>query len=298
MAKPAMKTNKCANKCAIKCGLLPGESRAVVERLNEPLRAHLQRYLGRPVELVIGSNYVATGEALRQRRLDLAYLGPVTYILQSRNAGLEPFARPTHGGSVGPTFRAAFIVPADSSVERLTQLRGGEIALGDLVSTSGSWVPRHMLLEAGLSCERDYVRRHLGAHDAVAAAVAARTVTAGAVSLPILERLLAEGRLPSGSVRVLAVSPPIPEYMWTFREGLPTELREALRRAFVELRDAQALAAYRATAFIPAVDADVDRVRQWMEEILQARLRPVLPAERTDWGLCLPASGPACVALP
>ena len=263
---PAMKT--------IKCGLLPGESKAVVERLNEPLRAYLQNCLRQPVELVVGSSYVATGEALRCGAVDLAYLGPVTYILQSRSAGLEPFARPTHGGSIGPTFRAVIIVPADSTVENLGQLRGREIAMGDLVSTSGTWVPRHMLLSAGLSSETDYWRRNLGSHDAVATAVAERRVAAGSLSLAIYHRLLAEGSLDGSLVRVLAESPPIPEYMWTFREGLPSGLREDLRRAFVNLRDCAALNAYRAEAFIPAVDADVDRVRHWMENILQARLQP------------------------
>ncbi|PWV63087.1 phosphonate transport system substrate-binding protein [Plasticicumulans acidivorans] len=261
----------------IKCGLLPGESKPVVERLNEPLRACLQRCLGRPVQLVVGENYVATGEALRQGRLDIAYLGPVTYVLQSRSAALEPFARPTHGGSCGPTFRAAIIVPLDSPLQSLAQLRGGEIAFGDLASTSGSWVPRHMLLQAGLAADRDYVRRHLGAHDAVVSAVAARRATAGALSLPVFERLLAEGRIGAGAVRVLAESAPIPEYMWTFRAGLPTALREALREAFIELLTPAALRPYRAQGFIPAVDADVDRVRQWMEDILQARLRGPLP---------------------
>ncbi|MBB3104544.1 phosphate/phosphite/phosphonate ABC transporter substrate-binding protein [Azomonas macrocytogenes] len=259
---------------AIRCGLLPGESRAVVERLNEPLRAYLMRCLGMPVELIIGSNYVATGEALRRGELDLAYLGPVTYILQSRNAGLEPFARPTHGGSAGPTFKAAIIVPVDSAVENLGQLRGCEIAMGDLVSTSGSWVPRYMLLEAGLSLEQDYVRRSLGAHDEVAAAVVSRTVAAGGLSLPILQRLLNEGRIDGEAIRILAESQPIPEYMWTFREGLSLDLRESLRQAFVNLNDLATLGVYRATAFIPAVDADVDRVRYWMENILQARLQP------------------------
>ncbi|EXJ15818.1 phosphate/phosphite/phosphonate ABC transporter substrate-binding protein [Imhoffiella purpurea] len=262
----------------IKCGLLPGESRAVVEGLNEPLRLCLERGLGRPVELVVGHNYVATGEALRRGELDLAYLGPVTYILQSRDADLEPFARPTHGGRIGPTFQAAIIVPADSPVESLDQLRGGEIAMGDLVSTSGTWVPRLMLLEAGLTQDRDYVRRSLGAHDAVAAAVSERQVAAGGLSLPIFRRLLAEGRVDGERVRVLAESQPIPEYMWTFREGLPEGLRETLREIFLDLRDPAALRAYRADAFIPAVDADVDRMRNWMERILQARIRPAGPA--------------------
>lgn len=254
---------------ALRCGLLPGESRAVVERLNEPLRVSLERRLGLPVKLLVGSTYVATGEALRRGQLDLAYLGPVTYILQSRHAGLEPFARPTHGGSRGPTFQAAILVPADSPVESLEQLRGAEIAMGDLASTSGAWVPRHMLLRAGLAADRDYVRRTLGAHDQVAAAVAA-----GGLSLQVFRRLLAEGRLERRAVRILAESPPIPEYLWTFREGLPEALREAIRRAFFELREPAALSAYAAESFTLAVDADVDRVRHWMEEILEARLQP------------------------
>ncbi|TBV97359.1 phosphonate transport system substrate-binding protein [Azotobacter chroococcum] len=259
---------------ALRCGLLPGESRAVVERLNEPLRVSLERRLGLPVKLLVGSTYVATGEALRRGQLDLAYLGPVTYILQSRHAGLEPFARPTHGGSRGPTFQAAILVPADSPVKSLEQLRGAEIAMGDLASTSGAWVPRHMLLRAGLAADRDYVRRTLGAHDQVAAAVAAGQSAAGGLSLQVLRRLLAERRLERRAVRILAESPPIPEYLWTFREGLPVELREAIRRAFFELREPAALSAYAAESFIPAVDADVDRVRHWMEEILEARLQP------------------------
>lgn len=260
----------------IRCGILPGESRPVVERLNEPLRAYLEQRLARPVKLVVGASYVATGEALRRGELDLAYLGPVTYILQSRHARLEPFARPSHGGSAGPTFRAAIIVPRHSPVRALEELRGGEIAFGDLVSTSGSWVPRHMLLAAGLSAERDYVRRHLGAHDAVVDAVAAGKVHAGGLSLPVFQRLLQEGHAGAGGVRVLAESAPIPEYMWSFREGLPRELREAVRQAFLGLRDPAALGVFRAEQFIPAVDADVDRVRIWMENVLQARLAPSL----------------------
>jgi len=61
-------------------GLLPGESAPTVMRLNEPLRAYLEKRLNVKVELVVGADYAATGEALRFGRLDVAYLGPVTYI--------------------------------------------------------------------------------------------------------------------------------------------------------------------------------------------------------------------------
>lgn len=247
-------------------GLLPGESAPTVMRLNEPLRAYLEKRLGMPVELVVGANYAATGEALRFGRLDIAYLGPVTYILRARSARIEVFARPSHA-LVGPTFQAVVIVPADSPAKTLADLKGSEIAFGDPASTSGTWVPRYQLLEAGLISGRDYRLRVLGAHDAVALAVANHKVAAGGLSMPIYERLLKEGKINRDAVRVLAPSPAIPEYMWTFREGLDPDFREEIRKAFTDLKDADALSVFRAESFIPCVDADVDRVRNWIGAI-------------------------------
>jgi len=244
-------------------GLLPGESAPVVMRLNEPMRAYLEKRLGIPVTLVVGASYAATGEALRFGRLDIAYLGPVTYIMQGRHAKLVPFARPTHA-TVGPTFQAVIIVPSDSPLKSLAELKGKEVAFGDPASTSGTWVPEYQLLEAGLAPNRDYTPRALGAHDAVALAVANHRVAAGGLSMPVYNRLLKEGKLDPKAVRVLAESPPIPEYMWTFREGLDPIFREEIRQAFLSVKDPEALKVFRAEAFIHAVDADVDVVRRWV----------------------------------
>lgn len=259
-------------------GLLPGESAPTVMRLNEPLRAYLEKRLGMPVEMTVGANYAATGEALRFGRIDIAYLGPVTYILQSRRAKLEPFSRPSHA-IVGPTFQAVIIVPKDSPAKSLSDLKGKDIAFGDPASTSGTWVPRYQLVEAGLVANRDYNLRVLGAHDAVALAVANKKVAAGGLSMPIYNRLLREGKLDSNAVRILAESPAIPEYMWTFREGLDPAFKEEIRKAFITVNDPDALGVFRAEAFIPAVDSDVDRVRNWIEAIRKESPDSVPPAK-------------------
>jgi phosphonate transport system substrate-binding protein len=251
-------------------GLLPGESAPTVIRLNEPLRAYLEARLGIPVKLIVGANYAATGEALRFGRLDIAYLGPVTYVKQSQRVRMLPFARPTHAG-VGTTFQAVIIVPADSPVKALTDLRGKEIAFGDPASTSGTWVPEYQLLAAGLVAGRDYRAHALGAHDAVALAVVNHRVAAGGLSLPVFNRLVNEKKLDPQAVRLLASSPPIPEYMWTFREGLDPAFREEVRQAFLAIRDPKVLQVFRATAFVPATDADVNIVRQWIAAIEKAR---------------------------
>jgi len=250
-------------------GLLPGESEPTVMRLNEPLRAYLEKRLGIPVKLVVGSDYAATGEALRFGRLDIAYLGPVTYILRSRSAKLDVFARPSHPVD-GPNFKAAIIVPKDSPAQNLADLRGGDIALGDPASTSGTWVPRYQLVTAGLVSGRDYTLRVMGAHDAVALAVANHKVAAGGLSLPIYQRLIKEGKIAPDATRILAESPSIPEYMWTFRQGLDPAFREEIRKAFLEVQDPDALKVFNAEAFVPAVDSDVDLVRQWIDAVGKA----------------------------
>jgi phosphonate transport system substrate-binding protein len=107
----------------------------------------------------------------------------------------------------------------------------------------------------------------LGAHDAVALAVANHRVAAGGLSMPIYHRLLREKKIDAAAVRVLAESPPIPEYMWTFREGLDPAFLEKIRSAFLSVDDPEALKVFRADAFIAAQDSDVDVVRRWLAAV-------------------------------
>jgi phosphonate transport system substrate-binding protein len=250
----------------LKIGLLPGESSLTVMRQNEPLRRHLETRLGLPVELQVGTNYAATGEALRFGRLDIAYLGPVTYVLQRERAEIVPFATPRHA-KVGAFFEAAIIVPADSRATTLKDLAGAAVAFGDPASTSGAWVPRYELLAAGLRAGRDYQAHYLGAHDAVALAVANRKAAAGGISLPVYERLLADGKIDRAKVRVLMTSRPVPEYLWTFRASLDPALRQRIADAFFSIDDPAVLGVFNAERFSPSADSDMDRVRGWVDAL-------------------------------
>lgn len=251
---------------SLKIGLLPGESAPTVLKLNEPLRAFLEAQLGIPVELEVGTTYAATGEALRFGRIDIAYLGPVTYVLQSERAKLEPIAKPSHPG-VGPQFEAVIIVPAGSAATTLQDLKGTDVAFGDPASTSGTWVPQYELLKAGLSAGRDYNAQALGAHDAVALAVANGKAAAGGLSRPVFERLLKQKVVDATAVRVLASSRPIPEYAFTFRADVDPDFRQKVADAFLSADDPAILKVFNAERFLPAADADFAPVRGWVTEL-------------------------------
>lgn len=249
----------------LRIGLLPGESALTVIRANEPMKEYLEDRLGLPVELVVGIDYAATGEALRFGRIDVAYLGPVSYVLGRDRADIEPFAKSMH--SHGATFTAAIITAADGPVASLADLRGKDVAFGDVASTSGHWAPRLMLYHASLIGEHDYEMRFLGAHDAVALAVVRGTVAAGGISRPILERLIAEEKIDGNAVRIIAESSPVPEYAWTFRPGLDPALRQRIRNAFLAIEDPAVLGVFNAERFVPAEDSDYDMIRGWLRTL-------------------------------
>jgi phosphonate transport system substrate-binding protein len=251
------------NPSTLRIGLLPGEAALTVIRTNKPLGAYLERRLQMPVELIVGTDYGATGEALRFGRLDIAYLGPVTYVLGRQRAGIEAFAKPMHDH--GATFTALVIAAADSPVRSLTDLRGESIAFGDVASTSGHWVPRYMLHVAGLESGTDYHPQFLGSHDTVALAVSRKMVAGGGISEPIFRLLVATGKISSSAIRVVAESPPIPEYTWTFRVGLGEELRRRIRDAFLDIDDPAVLNIFKARSFVPARDEDYQIVRDWLQ---------------------------------
>ena len=251
----------------LRIGLLPGEAAQTVIRLNEPLRADLERRLRMPVEMIVGTDYAATAEALRFGRIDIAYLGPVTYVLERERAGIEAFAKPMHEHDA--TFRALIIAAADSPVKSLADLKGAAFAFGDVASTSGHWVPRYMLHGAGLESGTDYHPQFLGSHDAVALAVSRKLVAAGGLSEPIFKTLVATGKIDTNTVRVIAESPPIPEYAWTFRVGLSHDLRRRVTEAFLGIDDPDVLNVFQARGFVPAHDEDYQIVRDWLRLLRQ-----------------------------
>jgi hypothetical protein len=188
-------------------------------------------------------------------------LGPFSYApAKSRAPGLEPFAVGVERGS--PTYSSVVVAGAEGPVRRLDDVRGRPFGFGDQASTSSHLVPRAMLQpRAGLVGGRDYRPVHLGTHDAVARAVQAGQVPAGALSKPILTTLLQRGMVQADRLGEIALSDPIPNHPLTVRGGLAPALRERIRATFLDLHDPEVLRAFRVERFAPTTDAAYDVLR-------------------------------------
>jgi phosphonate transport system substrate-binding protein len=251
-----------SNPSRLRVALLPDENAATLIQNAQPLKAYLERTLKKEIEIVVTTDYSSMIEATRFGRIEVAYFGPFSYVLaKSRAPGIEPFAVGVERGA--PTYHSVLIATAGGPVSRLEDVRGKPFAYGDQASTSSHLAPRaHLLKKVGLEGGRDYQPVHLGTHDAVARAVQAGQVPAGALSKPIFDNLVNRKMIDPAKVVQLDLSPPIPNYPIVMQGQLAPELKAAIREAFLTLKDPQVLKAFRVEAFAPTDDAAYDILRE------------------------------------
>lgn len=260
LATPFAALAQSAGPRVIRVALLPDENASTIVQNAQPLKAHLEKTLSRPVELVVTTDYSSMIEAMRFGRIEVAYFGPLSYVLARSKSEIEAFAVGVSRGS--PTYTSVVIVPADSPAKSVADLKGTTVAYGDNASTSSHLVPRAMLQDRGLVANRDYKTVYVGAHDAVARTVEAGRVQAGALSRPIFDSLVKGGKIDGAKVRVLAETAAIPNYPIAYQSKLPAELKAQIRAAFLDLKDPAILKTFRAEGFVATDDRAYDVLRQ------------------------------------
>jgi phosphonate transport system substrate-binding protein len=245
----------------LRVALLPDENAASIIQNAQPLKRHLEQALRKDIEITVTTDYSSMIEAMRFGRIEVAYFGPFSYVLaKSKAPAIEPFAVGVERGS--PTYQSVLIATAGGPVKTLADVRGKPFGFGDQASTSSHLAPRaHLLKKYQLDGEKDYRPVHLGTHDAVARAVQTGQVPAGALSKPILDSLITRGIVDGSRIVQLDLSAPIPNYPIVMQSDLTPALKQAIRTAFLDMKDKDILKSFRVEAFAPTDDQAYDVLR-------------------------------------
>lgn len=255
---PAFAQGKDPSK--LRVALLPDENAATLIQNAQPLKAYLEKTLGKDIELIVTTDYSSMIEAMRFGRIEIAYFGPFSYVLaKSKAPNIEPFAVGIEKGS--PTYNSIIIAQAGGPVATLADIKGKPFGYGDQASTSSHLIPRAHLLKNGLDGAKDYKVVHLGAHDAVARAVQNGQVPAGALSKAIYEALVTRKTIDADKIKVLAITDPIPNYPMTMQGDLAPALKDKIRKAFLEVKDPAVLKSFRVEGFAATDDKAYDILR-------------------------------------
>ena len=245
----------------LRVALLPDENASSIIQNAQPLKVYLEQKLKKDVEILVTTDYSSMIEAMRFGRIEVAYFGPFSYVLaKSKAPGIEPFAVGVERGS--PTYQSVLIATAGGPVKTLQDIKGKPFGFGDQASTSSHLAPRaHLLKKAQLDGDKDYRPVHLGTHDAVARAVQTGQVPAGALSKPIMDNLISRGLVDGTKLVQLDLSAPIPNYPIVLQGDLKPELKQAIRDAFLTMKDQEVLKSFRVQAFAATDDHAYDVLR-------------------------------------
>src|SRR5215210_3296111 len=252
----------------LRVGLIPNQNPESVEAQYEPFGNYLSEQLGREVELTVPTSYNAVVEAIANDELDLAYFGGLTYVQARNRADVVPLVTEINPRTGDTTYRSVIIVPANSEIQEVSELKGRDFAFGSVSSTSGSLYPAIMLRDAGIDYRTDLGNfNYTNGHDATAQAVANGQVDAGGLEDRILYNLEDEGTVDASSVRVIDESEPIEGYPWVVRNALSDDLKDEIIQAFLGIDDPVLLDLLRAEGYEEVDASDYDYVEEQASEL-------------------------------
>jgi len=245
----------------------PSRDPTALQEAGDAFAKTLTRLSGVPIRAQVASDYAGVVEALRSRRVDLAFVHPVGYVLANREAGCLILVRDIWQGKTAYTAR--FYVRKDSGIRRLEDLRGRTVAFVDPASSSGYIYPMVLLMKQGLIRDRDpktFFKDALfaGTHEAALQAVLHGRVAAAASFDKAPEIHLKDPALVAQLV-FIGETPPIPEAGICARPGLPAETLAKVKRALLAIKGPEHAALlkriYDIDGFIEASDGDYQPVR-------------------------------------
>ena len=244
-------------------GLIPSEdSRAMIAN-SQVMMDQLSKALGMPVKPFVAADYNGVIEALRSKRLDVAYLGPFSYVLGATVAPIEAFAV-AETKKAGRTYYHSLVVAhKDSGIKTVADLKGKTFAFVDPSSTSGHLFPKAGLKKVGFDTEKDFGRVIFsGSHDSNAVAVQNKKIDAVAIADRILDAAIAKGLAKREDLVVVWKSDPIPESPTVWRKDLDPALKKRIQAAFLEVKNIPWSDQGEVNGFHPTNDAAYNIIRE------------------------------------
>ncbi|HEY1371196.1 MAG TPA: phosphate/phosphite/phosphonate ABC transporter substrate-binding protein [Candidatus Binatia bacterium] len=260
-----------SSKGVLRVGFVPSENVQQVAQNAQPIVEILHKELDMDVEPFVATDYTGVVEALRAKKLDIAFLSPASYVLAKNEANIQVALKSHRKGSAA--YYAAIITRSDSGIKTLSDLKNKTFAFGDPLSTTGHIIPRKMFLEQGIDPGKDFAHViYSGGHDATVLAVLHRKVDAGATFANFTDGKDAawmqylKNPEEQKQIRAIAYSEPIPADNLVYRADLDPAVAKKITDAFLALGKDPAgqkmlRDLYQIDGFVPASDQDYDSVR-------------------------------------
>jgi len=200
----------------------------------EDLTRLLEEKTGYTFKGLVPTSYSAAIEAMCTGKAHVGTLATFAYILANQKCGVDVALVAVRYGS--PYYKGQIIAGKDTGIKTIADLKGKTMCWVDAASTSGYIIPRVMLKAEGVDPDKDLAQQtEVGSHDGVALAVYKGDCDAGATYIDARDKI--EGDYPDVKEKtvVIAESPEIPNDGLQFVKDFPSDMREKIVNAILEI---------------------------------------------------------------
>jgi len=212
---------------SLRFGVVPLQEPSVMFRKFSPLSEYLTKKLGRKVDLKVAIDREGAVNDIGQNVTQLCAMGPANYVEASTKFGVKVIAKALRKGK--PFHRAAIVVRASSGMQSVRELKGKTFAFVSPKSATGHIAPLATLKDGGITIGDLRYHEFLGNHDKVAKAVLNGDFEAGGLMEEAADSYREEG------LRILQVSPEIPEFNICGNPSVDEKTMNAIRDALISL---------------------------------------------------------------
>lgn len=191
-------------------GFTPGGNAQTLRQQALHLAQDLQNEIKVPVSVYIAKSYEGLTSALKEKKIDFAFLTALTYVEAEKELQVKILLKKVWDG---PFYYSVLLVPKKSAIRKLSDIKGQRIAFVDEKSTSGFLYPEVMLRKNGIEEKAFKQVRFSGSHASSVELLDNGEVDVIAVfgdDKAGLQNAYAKYGKKKNHVRVLWVSDPIP----------------------------------------------------------------------------------------
>ena len=210
----------------------PVEDPAVYEQVWTGFIEHLERVTEKRIIFFPVQSYAAQYEAMRSGRLHVAGINTGGTPVAVNCAGFVPFTMMAgEDGLFG--YEMEIIVPADSPIQTVADLKGSTLTFTSPTSNSGFKAPSAILkAEFGLVAEMDFNTAFSGKHDNSILGVANKDYEAAAVANSVLGRMIFRDTVDESSLRSIYKSQTFPTTAYGHAYNLHPRVAAKVKQAF------------------------------------------------------------------
>jgi phosphonate transport system substrate-binding protein len=229
--------------------VVPAENAGGVTDRYDHFVTYLAKEIGTKVTLRIANDYTAVIEGMKNRQIHIGFYGPGSYARAHEVSGgnVVPFVTTRNqDGSIG--YFSVLYVKADSPYKSINDLKGRNLGMVDVESTSGYKAPTFFLAEQGVPVPQHFAKAQpTGSHENAILALTQGTVDASlnwwnSETDSNLTRMITKGMLKKSDgtpmkyedFRIVWKSPLLAGSPYALLNDMPDGLKKAISQAFLD----------------------------------------------------------------